>query len=173
MKKVIPLVHLLMLCIFTMATAQTRLDSIKLYQAALRHMQLAKFVKIVRPTTNRQLYHNINLSNPSLNTLDTTNTKFWHNKDWSEFLSKIDTSAIKEYTLKTDRKSWFKTFKQSGSRKIILSFSPIAFNNRNNKALFVISYQGANSGGAIVSAFFEKLNSTWVIRDVLQLALLD
>lgn len=173
MKKIILLLLSFMLCIFTMATAQTRLDSITLYKTALRHLQLAKAVKIVRSTTDKHLYDHINLSHPSQNTLDTTNIKFWQNKDWSEFLNKIDTSAIKEYTLETGRKTWFKTFEQSNSRRVILSFSPIAFNRSNDKALFVIRYQRANSGGAIVSAFFEKLNHIWLIRDVLQLALLD
>ncbi len=172
MKKIITLVHILIFGIFTTANAQSRLDTINLYKAALKRMHLAKSVKTVRSTTNRQLYHNINLSNPSYNTLDTKTTKFWHKKDWTDFLTKIDTSAIKDYPLKTHNKSWFKTSEASGNKNVILSFSPIVFNNSIDKAVFVMRYSSGSSGGAIVSAFFEKLDNVWVIKDVLQLALL-
>lgn len=133
-------------------------------------MHLAKSVKTVRSTTNKQLFENINLSNPSYNTLDTSSTKFWHNKYWADFLTKIDASAIKDYTLETNNKSWFKP---DDKKNVALSFSPIVFNSGNDKALFLLKYSRSGSGGAIVSAFFEKLNDVWIIKDVLQLVLLD
>lgn len=173
MKKTILIVPILLLGVFTKLNAQNRLDTISLYKAALKQMHLNQSVKTVRPTTSRQLFKNINLPNPSYNTLDTSGTKFWHTKDWADFLTKIDTSKINDYTLKTNNKPWFKTLKPNNARNVAITFSPVIFNSANDKALFLIRYSRAGAGGAVVSAFFEKLNNVWMLKDVLQLILTD
>lgn len=65
-------------------------------------MHLDQSVKSVRLTTSKQLFEHINLANPSYDTLDTSGTKFWHTKGWANYLTKIDTSKINDYTLKTN-----------------------------------------------------------------------
>jgi len=173
MKKIILIVPILLLGVFTKLNAQNRLDTISLYKTALKQMHLDQPGKTVRATTSRQLFKHINLPNPSYNTLDTLGTKFWHTKDWADFLTKIDTSKINDYTLKTNNKPWFKTFKPNDTRNVTITFSPIIFNSANDKALFLIRYSRAGAGGAVVSAFFEKLNNVWMVKDVLQLILTD
>lgn len=173
MNKIILIVPILLLGVFTKLNAQNRLDTISLYKTALKQMHLDQSVKTVRLTTSKQLFVNINLPNPSYNTLDTSGTKFWHTKDWADFLTKINTSKIKDYTLKTNNKQWFKTFKPNDAKNVAITFSPIIFNSANDKALFLIKYSRAGAGGAVVSAFFEKLNDVWKVKDILQLMLID
>lgn len=171
MKKII-LLSFLILSLLSIATAQSRPDTIDIYNKVLKSVGLKKSKIVVKSMTDRSLFNNIHLANPSYNTLDTTTLKFWHKKEWSDFLAKIDTSMLKNYVLKTNKKRLGANTKNSKGR-ILVSFSPIIFNDSNDKALCILNYIGDGSGGAVVSAFFEKSNNIWVLNDILHLVLFD
>lgn len=168
MKKLI-LMHILMLgSLF--ATAQSRLDTINIHKKILKVMHLRTSRDLINLLTDKQLFGYIDLTNPSNNTLDTNTTKFWHKKDWVNFLANIDTSSIQNYPLKSGKKPWFKIKKSMYRYSVFVS--PAVFNKNNDKALCVLRYSGELSGGAILATFFEKINNIWVIKDVLNLAFL-
>lgn len=107
MKKII-LTNILVLGFLAFTGVQSRLDTINIHKRILKVFNLTKSNRVVELSTDKQLFININLPNPSYNTLDTISNKFWHQKDWSNFLAKIDTSLLKNYDLKTINKRWFK-----------------------------------------------------------------
>ena len=171
--KNILLLSVLVLCLITIATAQSRQDTLEVYKKILKTVDLPKSKISVKSLTDRNLFNNIHLANPSYNTLDTTSTKFWHKKDWTDFLTKIDTSNLKNYALKINNKKWFGTTKKAAKSRIIVTFSPIIFNNSNDKAICILKYIRNCSGGEIISAFFEKSNNVWVLHETLSLILID
>ncbi|MDY0904501.1 hypothetical protein [Pedobacter sp. CFBP9032] len=171
--KNILLLSVLVLCLITIATAQSRQDTLEVYKKILKTVDLPKSKISVKSLTDRNLFNNIHLANPSYNTLDTTSTKFWHKKDWTDFLTKIDTSNLKNYALKINNKKWFGTTKKATKSRIIVTFSPIIFNNSNDKAICILNYFSNGSGGAIISAFFEKSDNVWGLHETLLLTLFD
>ncbi|WP_316791487.1 hypothetical protein [Pedobacter frigoris] len=140
-------------------------DRTLVHQYVLKNLKAEGNKLNVFPSTKKRSFDGFDFKATS--NLDQSPEKPWNKKEWIEFLSNVDTGAVKDYPLKWVKKQSNGAVKTATPGSQTLIFAPALFSADNSKVLIIAALYSPNrSSGSNMAWYFERTEHKWQLKGV-------
>ena len=145
---------------------QLNSDRIQIHKQIFERLRSNNFN--VLTVARAQEFKNFRFNNPS--GIDTSDAVIYNRTDWKSFLSSVETSNIKDYSLQVEGKELFKSKNHRNRRTLV--FSPIVIDSTKTRAVCITTIIGKKSG--FQNAWYlTRENNKWKIDEDQLLSIFD
>jgi hypothetical protein len=150
-------------------SAGERNDTLEIHKAVIKHIKRQGSRRInVGDKTYKLVSHNWK---DVLGSFDPKGTEIWSRANWLQFNEEIDTLRIRNYSLSTNGKRWFRSVRRK--KGVQANFTPVVISRGRLLALTSIAFIKGGSGSEILY-FLEKQNGVeWSVIHAYTVSIFD
>lgn len=146
------------------------IEVMKIHKIIFNKLKVENANLFVSKKTSKRVYMDFDFKNPP--SVDTSSNVIWEQKVWKDFMSEVDTSSIKNYSLETNKNLLPFTAKGNNSEELI--FAPVIISKEHNRAICLLqSFRKDSKTGSEIVYLLDKENGQWCVKYVSTFAYFD